>query len=308
MSSRLAVCATAVVALMASAHACVFPSIGYTGAGGSGALATVSTSSRSSAGSGGGATSVGSSVVTTAASSASASGSTGSSASASSSSGSDAGSDGGGGADAGVLYPLGDAASFAVLGGSTVTNTGATTSIVGDLGVNPGTSITGIPPGMPIGVNHGSDAVSAQAQLDAARANNALTEAQCNNALPMHELAGLTLAPGVYCFNAAAVQLTGNLVLDAKGDPNAVFVFQIGAAFTTADFAMVTLMNGANACNVFWQVGSSATLGKAAIFSGTILAYASITLTYGASLSGRAIAETAAISLDTNSVSVPSCP
>jgi hypothetical protein len=142
---------------------------------------------------------------------------------------------------------------------------------MGDLGVYSGTSITGIPPGMPVGVNHGSDSVSAQAQLNAAEANHALSEAPCTNALPMHELAGLMLSPGVYCFNAAAVQLTGNLVLDGQGDANAVFVFQIGAAFTTADFATVTL-------------------------------------TYGASLSGRAIAETAAISLDTNSVSVPSCP
>jgi hypothetical protein len=201
---------------------------------------------------------------------------------------------------------LGTAGSFAVLGGSTVTNTGPTI-VTGDLGVSPGTAITGFPPGSVIGTQHSADAVAAQAQSDVTAAYNDLAGQACDTDLTGQDLGGMTLAPGVYCFSTSA-QLTGNLVLDALGDPNAVWVFQIGSTLTTASNASVAVINGGTSCNVFWQVGSSATLGTATAFKGNILALASIGLDKGASLSGRALAQTAAVTLDTNTISACSGP
>jgi Ice-binding-like/Domain of unknown function DUF11 len=194
---------------------------------------------------------------------------------------------------------LGSAQSFAVLGGSTVTNTGLTV-VTGDLGVSPGTSVTGFPPGIVIGGSiHSADAVAAQAQTDLTTAYNNLVGAPCTTNLTGQDLGGLTLTPGVYCFNSTA-QLTGNLTLDAQGSANAVFVFQIGSALTTAASSSVQVINGGTNCNVFWQVGSSATLGAGTAFVGNILALASITLTAGANVSGRVLARNGAVTMDTN--------
>lgn len=124
------------------------------------------------------------------------------------------------------------------------------------------------------------------------------------NVLTGQNLGGLTLTPGVYCFSSSA-QLTGNLTLNAQGNQNAEFIFQIGSTLTTASASSVTLQNLANAGNVYWQVGSSATLGTATAFSGNILASASITLNTGATLSGRALAETGAVTLQGNTISIP---
>ena len=200
---------------------------------------------------------------------------------------------------------LGTSQSFGVLGASAVTNTGPTT-VVGDLGVSPGTSITGFPPGNVVGVIHMTDAVASQAQADATTAYNALAGMACNTVLTGQDLGGLTLTPGVYCFTSSA-QLTGTLTLDAQGDPNAVFVFQIATALTTASNSSVQIINAGQSCNVFWQIGTSATLGTNTNFIGSIIALASITLNTGATLTGRAVARTGAVTLDTNTITATFC-
>lgn len=202
---------------------------------------------------------------------------------------------------------LGVAASFAVLGGSTVTNTGGTV-VNGDLGVWPGLAITGFPPGIvvPPGTTHAGDAVAQQAQSDVTTAYNALAGQACNTDLTGQDLGGLTLTPGVYCFSSSA-QLTGALVLDAQGNANAVWVFKIGSSLTTASNSSVVFINGGQSCNMFWQVGSSATLGTTTAFAGNILALQSITLNTGASLDGRALARNGAVTMDTNTVTPVAC-
>ncbi|KAK5461311.1 hypothetical protein LTS15_003374 [Exophiala xenobiotica] len=176
---------------------------------------------------------------------------------------------------------LGTAAVFAVLGASDVTNTGPTI-INGDLGVSPGTSITGFPPGIINGVVHNNDGVAQIAQDDATTAYNVAAGLpfSAGNDLTGQDLGGRTLVPGVYHYDSSA-GLTGTLTLDGRGDSNSVFVFQIGSTLITGTGSTVALVNGALACNVFWQVGSSATLGTGTIFSGNILALASITVNAG---------------------------
>lgn len=200
---------------------------------------------------------------------------------------------------------LGTAQNFAVLGGSTVTNTGPTI-IDGDLGVSPGTAITGFPPGTVNGTIHAADAVAAQAQNDVTTAYNALAGTACNVNLTGQDLGGLTLTPGVYCFSSSA-QLTGTLTLNAQGNPDAVFIFQIGSALTTASNSSVSVINGGQNCNVFWQIGSSATLGTNTQFVGNILALTSITLQTGTTLAGRALARNGAVTMDSNTVSRSLC-
>ena len=194
---------------------------------------------------------------------------------------------------------LGRAQRFAVLGGSTVTNTGAT-AITGDLGVSsPGVSVTGFPPGtIARGAQHIGDPAANQAQADAQTAYGALAGKVCNTPLTGQDLGGKTLSPGVYCFTSSA-QLTGRLVLDARGNGNGVWVFQIASTLTTAPNASVVMGKRGRAGNVFWQVGSAATLGTGTAFAGNILAYSSITMNTGASLSGRALARQA-VTLDSN--------
>ena len=200
--------------------------------------------------------------------------------------------------------PLGTTETFAVLGASTVTNTGSSV-INGDLGVWPGLAIVGFPPGTVNGTTHAGDAVALQAQSDLVIAYNDLAGQACDLDLTSQDLGGMTLTPGAYCFSSSA-QLTGTLTLDAQGDSNAVFVFQIGSTLTTASGAVVQVINvnGGSDCNIFWQVGSSATLGTGTTFEGSILALTSITLTTSANVSGRVLARNGAVTLDTNTVSV----
>jgi hypothetical protein len=201
---------------------------------------------------------------------------------------------------------LGTTQTFAVLAGSTVTNTGSTV-VTGDLGLSPGSAVTGFPPGLVNGgAIHTADAVALQAHDALTTAYNELAGQACNGKLTGQDLGGLTLTPGTYCFSSSA-QLTGTLTLNAQGDPAAVFVFQIGSTLTTASNSSVLIINGGNPCNVYWQVGSSATIGTGTAFMGSILARTSITLTTGATLEGRALAHDGAVTLDSNKVSAAGC-
>lgn len=192
---------------------------------------------------------------------------------------------------------LGSAANFAVLGGSTVTNTGSTV-VTGDVGLWPGTSITGFPPGIVIGTIHQTDAVAQIAQSDLTAAYNDAAGRPCGTTLTGSDLGSVgTLGPGVYCF-ATSAQLTGNLPLSGAG----VYIFKIGTTLTTASGSSVTLSNGASACGVWWQVGSSATLGTTTSLAGNVLALTSITLNTGASTDGRVLARNGAVTLDSNNV------
>jgi hypothetical protein len=206
---------------------------------------------------------------------------------------------------------LGSAQSFAVLGASTVTNTGPSV-VGGDLGVYAGTAITGFPPGTvtPPGTIHAGDAVAQSAQADALTAYNGLAGMASNSNLTGQNLGGLTLTSGVYTFNSSA-QLTGTLTLNAQGLNNAYWVFQIGSTLTTASAASVIIINagptGGSNDGLFWQVGSSATLGTTTAFEGNILATASITLNTGANIdNGRALALNGAVTMDTNMVGIAS--
>ncbi|GAB2825832.1 hypothetical protein GCM10027176_32780 [Actinoallomurus bryophytorum] len=192
---------------------------------------------------------------------------------------------------------LGTAANFGVLAGSTVTNTGPTV-VNGDVGLSPGTAVTGFPPGTVSGTIHAADAVAAQAQIDLTAAyNDAASRGPA--ALVAGDLGGQTLTPGVYQ-SGSSLGITGTVTLDGQGDPNAVFIIQMGSTLTTASNSRVRLINRAQAANVFWQVGSSATLGTNSIFVGNILALTSITVTTGVKIFGRALARNGAVTLDTN--------
>jgi hypothetical protein len=199
---------------------------------------------------------------------------------------------------------LASAASYAVLAGSAITNTGATT-IVGDVGVSPGTSITGLPAGQPsLGTIHAGDAAAAQAQSDLGVVYDFVAGRACGVPMSGVDLGAHTLAPGVYCFSSSA-GLTGILNLDAQGDTAAVFMFQIASTLTVADGSSVTLSNGAQAYHVWWQVGSSASLGISSSMMGNILAHTSITMNSGATLSGRALAQGGDVTMISNSISSP---
>ena len=200
---------------------------------------------------------------------------------------------------------LGTATSFAVLAGAGITNTGPTT-IIGDVGTFPITTESGFGTVTIIGTNHAGDAVTQGAKTDLVTAYNDAA-GRVPFTVVFGDLGGQTLAPGVYQ-SASSLGITGILTLDGQGDPNAVFIFQMGSTLTTAsENSSVNLINGAQSCNIFWQVGSSATLGTNTTFQGTILALTSITATTGAVVNGRLLARDGAVTLDTNTITTTIC-
>ncbi|NLX92624.1 MAG: DUF3494 domain-containing protein, partial [Clostridiales bacterium] len=208
---------------------------------------------------------------------------------------------------------LGTTSTFAVLAGQSITNTGPTVITGGlpegggNIGVHPGSAITGLGDISMAGwTAHTADAQASQAKDDLQIAYNDAAGRPSDVNLTGRDLGGQTLTTGVYEFNSSA-QLTGTLTLDAQGDPNAVFIFQIGTALTTASQSNVALINGARFCRVFWQVGSSATLGTSSDFAGHIFAQISITATTGGTVQGQLLALTGAVTLDTCTIENALC-
>lgn len=198
--------------------------------------------------------------------------------------------------------------SFAVLAGSTVTSTGPTT-VTGNVGVSTGTAVTGLLPAQVTGtIYNATPGPAATAQLDLTTAYN---DAAGRTSVPSAvgnvsgDLGGATLTPGLYN-STSTLGITGTLTLN--GPPNSVFIFQVASSLTTASNSQVALTGGVTAANIFWQVGSSATLGTNSVFNGTILAQASVTLDTGATLNGRALARTGAVTMDSNTVTNPGAP
>jgi hypothetical protein len=196
------------------------------------------------------------------------------------------------------------AESFAVLAGTTVTNNGPTT-INGNVGVSPGSTITGFPPGIVNGSTHLNDAAAQQAHSGLTSAFNNVAGRTGAVVVAGGELGGLTLAPGIYASNISSFAITtSDLILDAQGAPNAFFIFQMPLTLNVATNRKVILQGGASAQNIFWQVGSTATLGTNCNFAGTILAAGTITIQSGATLHGGALTESGAVILDTNTITV----
>jgi len=200
---------------------------------------------------------------------------------------------------------LGSAATFAVLGATTVTNTGSTV-ITGDLGVSPGTAVTGFPPGtVTHGTIHLTDSAAGAALADFSKAySDAGSRTLCPIALE-GDLGGQILKPGLYRSGATMAVTSANLTLDAMGEGSAVFIFQMGSTLLASPGRRLILINGASSANIYWQVGSSATLDVSSSFAGTIMADQSITLDNGATLDGRALALNGAVTMDGNTVAVP---
>jgi hypothetical protein len=198
---------------------------------------------------------------------------------------------------------LGTAASFSVLGGSTITNTGPTT-MFGDLGLSPGSSVTGAP--HVLGATHVDDAVAVGAKSSLTTAYNGAASRPSNGSAGT-DLSGQVFLPGVRTASSSLLLSSGSVTLDAQGDPDAVFIFQIGSTLITGSGTTVLLAGGAQACNVFWQVGSSATLGTGTRFVGTVMALATITANTAATIHGRLLAQTGAVNLDTNTITTSNC-
>jgi hypothetical protein len=200
---------------------------------------------------------------------------------------------------------LGTASSFAVLAGSEITNTGPTT-ISGDIGLSPGTAISGFPPGSQTsGATYVANGVALTAENDLITASNSAA-GRSPFVTVSGNLGGSTLVSGVYR-STSSMGLTGTVTLNGDGNPDSVFIFETGSSLTTASTSSVALENGAQACNVFWQVGSSATLGTTTNFAGSILATTSITLNTGATVNGRVLALGGAVTMDDNTITVPTC-
>ncbi len=201
---------------------------------------------------------------------------------------------------------LGAAYPFALLGGSTITNTGNSV-INGEMGLHPGTAITGFPPGTVNGAVHKTDAVALNAKADLTVAYKDAA-GRSLSATSSPDIGGKTLKPGVYRTGSVpSLGLTGNLTLDAQGDPRAVFIFQVESTLTTATDSSVSLLNGAQACNVYWQIGSSATLGTRTAFKGNILALSSISVNNGVVVEGRLLARNGAVTLINDTINRAQC-
>lgn len=199
---------------------------------------------------------------------------------------------------------LGGASTFAILAGSTVTSTGGTT-ITGDLGLSPGSSISGFPPATVTGTKHIDDTLAAQAKRALTTAYNDAAGRTCTDMVTLSgNIGGLTLTPGLYKSTSSLAISSGNLTFDAKGNSNAVFIIQIASTLTTTSGRQVILAGGALASNIFWQVGSSATFGTTSVFKGTIFAMQSITFDTGATLDGKALARTGGVTMATNTIVV----
>ena len=209
---------------------------------------------------------------------------------------------------------LGNSGAFTVLAGSAVTNTGPTVisadaGIGGNLGVSPGSAVTGFPPGVvePPGEIHAGDTIAANAQTDANTAYNDAAGREPDVVFPpVYDLGGQTFTAGVYN-DPSSLALTGAMTLDAENNPAAVFIFQAGSTLGTSTSSTVLLTNGAQACNVFWQVGSSATLGAASTFNGNVLALASVSVGDSAVIEGRLRGGTGAITLINDRIHTPAC-
>ena len=195
-------------------------------------------------------------------------------------------------------------ASYSVLGSQTVTNTGPT-RLSGNLGVSPGSALTGFPPGKVGGAKHAGDAQAAKARSDLTIAYNDASS-RAKTASVAGDLVGKTLTSGVYK-STGPLALSGTVTLNGQGNPDAVFIFQIASTLITASASHVSLLNGAQACHVFWQVGSSATLGTTSSFKGTIMALTSISVRTGALVQGRALARNGSVTLDNDTFTAANC-
>lgn len=201
-----------------------------------------------------------------------------------------------------AMVQMAGASTLAVLAGSSVVNTGATV-ITGDLGLSPGTSVGGFPPGILNGTLHINDAIATQAKLDLTAAYNDAAGRTATDIVTLSgNIGGLTLTPGLYKSTSSLAISSGDLTFDAKGNANAVFIIQIASTLTTTSGRKVILSGGASASNIFWQVGSSATFGTTSVFKGTVMAMQAITFNTGATLNGRALARNGGVVLAGNTL------
>lgn len=197
---------------------------------------------------------------------------------------------------------LGQAAGFAVLTGSAITSTGETT-ITGNLGLSPGTSIEGFPPGIVNGTVHINDLVANQAKLDLTTAYNDAAGRTSKDLVSLDgNIGGLTLTPGLYKSTSSLEISSGDVTFDAEGEPDAIFIIQIASSFTTTSGRKVILSGGAKASNIFWQVSSSASFGTTSVIKGTVMVLESITFDTEATLDGRALARTGSITMEGNTM------
>ena len=198
--------------------------------------------------------------------------------------------------------PLAGTATLAILAGSSISSTGAT-NITGDMGLSPGTSVGGFPPGILNGTLHVNNNIANQAKLDLTAAYNDAAGRTATDIVTLSgNLGGLTLTPGLYKSTSSLSISSGDLTFDAKGNANAVFIIQIASTLTTTSGRKVILSGGAQASNIFWQVGSSVTFGTTSVFKGTVMAMQSITFNTGATLDGRAMARTGAVVMAGNTI------
>ncbi len=201
-----------------------------------------------------------------------------------------------------ATVPLAGTSNLAILAGSSITNTGATT-ITGDIGLSPGTSIGGFPPGILNGTQHINDAIATQAKLDLTAAYNDAAGRTCTDIVTLSgNIGGLTLTPGLYKSTSSLAISSGDLTFDAMGNANAIFIIQIASTLTTTSGRKVILSGGALASNIFWQVSSSATFGTTSVFKGTVMAMQSITFNTGATIDGRALARTGGVTMASNTI------